>query len=182
MSTCLFLLLTRFIVLGWSFGGVLAFEVSRQLARHGKPVKGLILVDSPVPINHQALPEPIVSFILAKGDSPTTSRVVQEARARIRDQFLTHAAMLQKYSPAPMQGNSPPCVFVRCVQTMDTERLCGTSYPWLNDVEANKASILQWEKLLGRAIPVLEVDCNHFGAFDASAVRFLPFLQVYTES
>lgn len=178
MSTCpVLFLLTWFIVLGWSFGGVLAFEVSRQLARNGKPVKGLVLVDSPVPINHQALPEPIVSYILAKGDSPTTSRVVQEARTRVRDQFLTHAAMLQKYSPEPMQSNGVPCVFVRCVQTMDTGRLCGTSYPWLNDAEVNKASIKQWERLLGRTIPVLDVDCNHFGAFDASAVRFVPVLQ-----
>ncbi|KAJ3497716.1 hypothetical protein NLG97_g1690 [Lecanicillium saksenae] len=155
---------------GWSFGGVLAFEVSRQLLGLGKPVKGLILIDSPAPINHQALPEVLVSYVLARGESPTTSKMVQEARERVKGQFLKHAAMLQRYSPALAYGSGIPCVFIRCVQTMDTERLCNTSYPWLSDAQVNQMSITQWESLIGCDIQVLDVDCNHFEAFDTVTV------------
>jgi amino acid adenylation domain-containing protein len=34
---------------GWSFGGVVAFEMARQLARAGVPVGALVLLDTPVP-------------------------------------------------------------------------------------------------------------------------------------
>lgn len=159
----------------------MAFEVSRQLMRLGKSVKGLILVDSPVPINHQALPEALVSYVLARGESPTTSELVQEARARVKNQFLKHAAMLQRYNPAPAYGSDIPCVFVRCVQTMDTERLCNTSYPWLNDAQINKMSITQWESLVGRDLQVLDIDCNHFEAFDIATVRRYRSLYVHVQ-
>ncbi|KAI1843804.1 hypothetical protein JX266_010063 [Neoarthrinium moseri] len=53
---------------------------------------------------------------------------------------------------------------------MDTERLCGVAYPWLNDSAAREASIEGWHQLLGSKILVLEIDCNHFEVFDAAHV------------
>ncbi|PBK82329.1 alpha/beta-hydrolase [Armillaria gallica] len=37
---------------GWSFGGVVGFEAARQLMRRGVPVKGVVLIDSPFPVDH----------------------------------------------------------------------------------------------------------------------------------
>ncbi len=37
---------------GWSFGGVVGFEAARQLMRRGVPVKGIVLINSPFPVDH----------------------------------------------------------------------------------------------------------------------------------
>ena len=43
--------------LGWLFGGIVALEAFHQLTKLGFTVKGLILIDSPLPINHIPLPK-----------------------------------------------------------------------------------------------------------------------------
>ncbi len=37
---------------GWSFGGVVGFEATRQLTRRGVPVKGVVLIDTPFLVDH----------------------------------------------------------------------------------------------------------------------------------
>ncbi|KAJ7605013.1 Alpha/Beta hydrolase protein [Roridomyces roridus] len=37
---------------GWSFGGVAAYEIALQLANRGVAVKGIVLIDSPCPGDH----------------------------------------------------------------------------------------------------------------------------------
>ncbi|KAL8846942.1 MAG: hypothetical protein Q9221_007984 [Calogaya cf. arnoldii] len=51
---------------GWSFGGVVAFEATQILQRLGFNVRGLVLIDSPYPQNHEPLPEDIIRFILGR--------------------------------------------------------------------------------------------------------------------
>ncbi|KAK2629894.1 hypothetical protein QTJ16_000714 [Diplocarpon rosae] len=41
---------------GWSAGGVLAYEMTRQLIRKGETVERLLLIDSPCPVKLEALP------------------------------------------------------------------------------------------------------------------------------
>jgi hypothetical protein len=136
----------------------------------------VVLLDSPVPNNHQALPRQVIAHVVGKGVGdqarPVTTPTRQEALDRIEAQFIRHGRMLQEYQPPPSGGNDVPCVMVSCTRNMDTERLCGVAYPWLNDPAAREASIEGWHKLLGRPIPVLEVDCNHFEVFDAAHVGF----------
>lgn len=169
---------------GWSFGGVLAFEVSRQLVRKGTSVKGVILIDSPVPISHKALPREIISYVLARATADgraIKSDAAKKARDDVEAQFKKHAAMLQEYSPGRADAKSGwadvPVVILRCLRTMDTEALCGVTYPWLNDVQVAQESIEKWEKLIGRRIPVLELDCDHFDVFKSANVsdRFCSF-------
>jgi thioesterase domain-containing protein len=47
---------------GWSAGGVLAYEMSRQLVQEGERVNKLILIDSPYPINLEPLPASFHAF------------------------------------------------------------------------------------------------------------------------
>ncbi|KAL7939401.1 hypothetical protein V8C35DRAFT_326452 [Trichoderma chlorosporum] len=159
---------------GWSFGGVLAFEVSRQLQLQGTRVKGVILVDSPVPKGHEALPRQIISYILdqRRNGSPSGNRVAanseaaMRARASIESQFRRHADMLQCYNPKSNPHGDVPCVIIRCAQNMDTMSLCGVEYPFLGSSESRDQSTREWENLTGQRIPVLDVDCNHFEVFD----------------
>lgn len=152
---------------------MLAYEVSRQLSRLGKRVKGVILIDSPAPVNHQALPPEVARHVLSRGQ-PLQSDAAKTKLAAVEAAFERHASMLQNYAPhgagAGAELGQLPCVIIRCTRTMDTERLCGVSYPWLSDADARDRSIAEWEALIGRRIPVLDVDCDHFSPFEASHV------------
>jgi yersiniabactin nonribosomal peptide synthetase len=43
---------------GWSSGGAIAFEMARQLERDGERVEGVVLIDTPAPLQHGPLDEP----------------------------------------------------------------------------------------------------------------------------
>lgn len=160
---------------GWSFGGVLAFEVSRQLRRLGREVKGVILIDSPAPIDHQALPQEVISYVVGKNqhNKKNVPEALKQARKKIDLNFQHHAMLLQNYHPQPQAGDVP-CVMLKCSQVMDTEALCNVTYPWLSDADFRITTIRQWEQLIGRRIPVLDVDCNHFQVFDSEHVSLPP--------
>lgn len=156
---------------------MLAFEVARLLQSYGLAVKGLILIDSPPPIDHKALPEEIVSHVLSKHTSienAFTSETSKKALETIKNRFRYHAMMLQNYHPEPLVDNIP-CVMLKCSRSMDTESLCGLAYPWISDDDFRDKSVAQWEHLVGGSIPVLDIDCNHFEVFDPKYVRFSPY-------
>ncbi|KAI0437520.1 hypothetical protein F4803DRAFT_570691 [Xylaria telfairii] len=163
----------REVVLGgWSFGGVLAFEVARQLQLLCRPVKGLILIDSPPPIDHHALPLEIISYIMRNKTTSETTYAIEsskQAREKVRQKFQYHAMLLQNYHPEPRTG-SPPCVMLKCSRLMDTAMLCNVSYPWVSDGSFREKSVRQWEQLIGRSIPTLEIACDHFQVFDTDHV------------
>ncbi|ROT35234.1 phenolpthiocerol synthesis polyketide synthase ppsA [Sodiomyces alkalinus F11] len=160
------------ILCGWSFGGVVAFEVSRQLRRRGNSAAGIILVDSPFPLGHQALPAEVISHVVGgsyQGQGRVQSAAANHARSCIEAQFRRHARFLEKYEPRP-ETEDVPCVAILCKQTMDTQALCGVPYPWLADSESREQSLKDWEGLLGRNISVLRVNSNHFNLFDAANI------------
>ncbi|KAG7133422.1 Orsellinic acid synthase like protein [Verticillium longisporum] len=156
----------RPILCGWSFGGVLALEISHQLQQRGNSPRGIILIDSPLPIEHEPLPEEIISRVVRKFPSLHESGAAAKVRSCVEAQFRRHAGLLKGYSPLPFRGDVP-CVSIVCKKTIDTQALCGVSYPWLSDSGFRDKSLKGWERLLGREIPVLEIDCNHFEVFDA---------------
>ncbi|KAK4244019.1 hypothetical protein C7999DRAFT_35640 [Corynascus novoguineensis] len=161
---------------GWSFGGVLAFEISRQLATlHGRTVKGLILIDSPAPVNHQALPGKVVQHVLSR--RMLGSAAAREMLEAVAANFGRYAALLETYSrgdAATAAPSSVPCVLIRCRRTMDLAALCDVNnYPWLSDIAAADESIRTWERLLGRPLPVLNLDCDHFSPFEPENIAEL---------
>ncbi|KAI0194248.1 hypothetical protein F4808DRAFT_474880 [Astrocystis sublimbata] len=157
---------------GWSFGGVLAFEVSRQLQALGRRVKGLILIDSPPPVEHQALPPEVISYILTNkisNDKTYVTESSKQAREKIKQKFEHHAMLLQNYHPE-RRSRSVPCVMLKCSRSMDTELLCNITYPWVSNSDFREQSVSQWEQLMGRSIPVLDIACDHFQIFDTEHV------------
>lgn len=49
---------------GWSFGGVVAFEAARVLQAEGHAIAGVVLIDSPPPINHKPLSAAIINDVV----------------------------------------------------------------------------------------------------------------------
>ena len=137
----------------------MAFEVSRQLQRRGCAPGGLILIDSPVPIQHEPLPADIISLIVGKSHTGAAG-----ARSCIEAQFRRNARLLQSYAPPP-EPDGALCIAIVCSQLMDTQNLCGRPYRWLSDGDSREKSLKDWEQLLGRELPVLELNCNHFEVF-----------------
>lgn len=162
-----------FAVPGWSFGGVLAYEVARQLLQLHWDVKGVILIDSPCPKNHQPLPEPIIQHIL-RPLFKTNSTAQENSIAAVAAQFHAHAGFLSDYLPSP---TFPPkdlrYVMLRNEETMDTSHLCGVAYPWLDDQEARSRSIKDWEDIVGCQITVLGIPGNHFEPFASQHVSVI---------
>ena len=100
----------------------------------------------------------------AKGKDPV-SEAAKQARDVVVAQFKRHANMLEKYNPRADAGDVP-CVILNCTQTLDTQKLCRVSYPWLSEESFREQCVADWEQLIGRRIPVMDVDCDHFEIFD----------------
>ncbi|KAI4192447.1 MAG: hypothetical protein LQ350_008647, partial [Teloschistes chrysophthalmus] len=115
---------------GWSFGGIMAYEIARQLSASG-------LIDSPVPLNHSSLPEKVIDHVIASSSASGSS-----INANLLREFKHCARLLSEYYPAPpltaSQRNGGPIktIMLRSTDTFDTEARCGVEYPWLGDQEA----------------------------------------------
>jgi thioesterase domain-containing protein len=56
-----------YALLGWSMGGLVAFETARRLLHAGEAVQRLIVIDAPPPVGHRRLPESEISkYFLAE--------------------------------------------------------------------------------------------------------------------
>ncbi|KAL8881078.1 MAG: hypothetical protein Q9192_007879 [Flavoplaca navasiana] len=154
---------------GWSFGGVVAFEVAQILQRRGFSVNGLILIDSPYPKNHDPLPEEIVKFVLGPksskngaiknhgNDTGTDSHLLTE--------FKANAALLGQYSPPPARCDIKT-VILRSLETFDSSGLCGVKYEWLESQTARTEAVQGWQSMIAGSIDVLDIPGHHFQAFD----------------
>lgn len=79
-----------YLLAGWSAGGVLAYEMTRQLVERGERVEKLILIDSPYPIKLEALPPVFHQFcneigLLGDGKSTPPSWLLPHFRATVRE-------------------------------------------------------------------------------------------------
>ncbi len=157
------------MVQGWSFGGLVAFEVARQLMANGFEVKGLILIDSPNPIDHEPLPEEVISCIIKFPNQTSAAK----ASAALQEEFRFNASLLGIYEAAPLfatNGRKLKTVMLRSQDVLDTECLCGVSYEWLSNQDARAAAIVAWEGLVGGHVEVLPILGNHFEAFSSKNV------------
>ncbi|KAK5166036.1 polyketide beta-ketoacyl-synthase [Saxophila tyrrhenica] len=164
---------TRTVILsGWSFGGVLAYEIAQHLAPLGTTVQGVMFIDSPPPIHHEPLPPPIVDYILnANRKSKLAPR--GDARAIVASQFEMHARFLAEYSPSASEAHvavDTQYVMLQCQDTFDAMGLCGVEYAWLGDSGMRSESTRQWECILGRQMVVLGIPGNHFEPFSSSKI------------
>ena len=155
---------------GFSFGGVVAFEMARQLLQKGKQIKGIILIDSPYPIDHEPLPDAIISHITKSGSSDDSE---DEGRQLMSAQFQANAALLGKYQLPSTEVAYPNVIMLRSRETLDCEKVCGVHYPWISDQKSRSAAIVAWEQLVRQSIPVLDIPGHHFEAFASQNVSLL---------
>ncbi|KAM3077744.1 polyketide beta-ketoacyl-synthase [Clarireedia jacksonii] len=158
---------------GWSFGGVVAFEAARQiLEKRGVRVKGLILIDSPYPINHKPLPKQVIDQILQPN---LTSKILSLPESDVlHEEFQRNAALLGEYKPTELTGSKAfgvPTVMLQSMDTFDTVAECGVDYSWLSSQSARNDAVASWEGLIGEKFEVFSIPGNHFEAFSPNMVN-----------
>ncbi|KAB8227364.1 beta-ketoacyl synthase [Aspergillus alliaceus] len=160
---------------GWSFGGVLAHEVAQQLDKMEYNTLAVILIDSPCPFNHHPLPSQVVDYILGPESLPHSILSIMSS------QFQSHTQFLAGYR---MQGPVPPArmyAMLHSEQVLDTTRLCGIAYPWLESRQERLLALQQWEDLLGRSLVVYGIPGNHFEPFNDEYVKHSSTYTIYIE-
>ena len=155
----------------------MAFEAAQQLMANGFEVKGLILIDSPNPIDHEPLPNEVIASII----KPSSQAHASNNNAALREEFQFNASLLASYKAVSFSKTNRPrlkTVMLRSQDVFDTESLCGVRYDWLNNQDARAAAIVAWEGLVGGHVEVLPIPGNHFEAFSQKNVSsiYFPFM------
>lgn len=179
------------IYTGWSFGGVVAFEVARQLLQENNLetkslVRGVMLIDSPCPVQHVPLSSEIIDAVLASAHSELPSTTFsssagwkKEVLRLVRRQFEYNARLLSEYGSAlrncesehevddPVLGSFPPLVLLRSKQGFRSPKIPSKDVPeWLRGRKSLKAGVDGWEGLAGRdKVKVLDIPGDHFSVF-----------------
>lgn len=171
---------------GWSAGGVVAYEVARQLIAQGETIDRLILLDSPCPLRLEPLPSRLHHFLDRIG-------LLGTGAGEVPDWLLPHfdAAIkaLDEYEPGPMAAaddadKAPKKTFA----IWATDGVCGMpgdvklpleegdpkSMRWLLENRSDFGSN-GWDALLpGGTMRFATVGGNHFTMMRQPAVSLDP--------
>jgi iterative type I PKS product template protein len=151
---------------GWSFGGVVAFETARQLLKRGVDVKGVVLVDTPSPLNHVPLSDSLLDSII----NLDTRSVSSEIGRLIKSQFEMNSRMLGEYDPLIGGAPYPPLAFLRSRKGFNPSSIPNIP-KWLKDRSSEvKQATAGWEMLVGTSVKVWDIPGHHFEPFHASNV------------
>ena len=149
---------------GWSFGGVVAFRAAQLLLAKDYPVKGVILIDSPAPLDQQPLPTEIVNAIVKPPDKDADEMSIAINKAVLR-QFTLNTALLVKFEPAPMP-TQPKMILLRSREGFDASGLACERHAWLEDREDRRSAVQGWETVVGAKVEVIDIPGNHFEVFE----------------
>ncbi|KAK1235584.1 polyketide beta-ketoacyl-synthase [Marasmius sp. AFHP31] len=159
---------TPVILGGWSFGGVVAYEVARQMISSGQRVKGVVLIDSPSPVNHVPLSSALINAVL---DLEKVASNTDIARL-VKSQFQMSSRMLGDYEP-PTTGPHPAIVLLRSSEGLKLDHTDGpvVEIPeWLSDRSDPSRISIGWERLTQTPVKVIDIPGNHFEVFNVQNV------------
>ena len=151
---------------GWSFGGVVAFEVATQLLTRTFPVKGVILLDSPSPYNHVPLSSCLIDRVL-----DAAGNIEPKFRNFCKIQFSRNATLLSEYKPSRGHHN----LHVSFLKSNEPYELPDSHEDievprWLSDRSDISFIVEGWQSILDAPINILDIPGHHFQAFEAKNV------------
>ena len=156
------------VTLGWSFGGVVAFRAAQILLADKHPVRGVVLIDSPPPLDHQPLPADLIDIVFKTSQKP--NKIVDTIHRSIRRQVILNTAMLTSFRP--VHGTpTPKMILLRSREGYDTSSLPVRHTAWLSDRSDPRCLIDDWETVVGAKVDVMDIPGHHFGPFEAENVR-----------
>ena len=175
-----------YILGGWSFGGVVAFEAARVLMAGAYDVTGVVLIDSPPPLNHKPLSANIIDAV-TKGDRNRGGLVGETIRNLVRESFTACAEMLGAFKPEAVTSTSRAIPRTFLLRSRDGFHLNTSNDSgraenvWLQDRTEPRTSIEGWEILTKAKMPYMDIPGNHFQVFDAANVSWGLLLHVWIQ-
>jgi iterative type I PKS product template protein len=176
-----------YLLAGWSAGGVLAYEMTRQLIAKGEKVEKLLLLDSPCPVGLEALPPMFHQYCKEIGLLGTDN--TEKLPNWLLPHFAATVRELTAYSEGLGDGsgidvsNMPPTVLIWArdgIVHKETDKRpdwdenvrMPNSMDWLVHNRTNLGSN-NWEKLVGNNVTCLSMPGNHFTMMRAPLVSLL---------
>jgi thioesterase domain-containing protein len=133
---------------GWSMGGMVAWEMSRQLAAAGESVERLVLLDTHADVaradDAPALDAARLAFDLHLQRSPLGSGVAGGARELAWEAFRASFFAARRYEPAPLRLPHP-ALLVRAADNDDP------------------MDTVAWLRLAGERLEIRDVAADHWG-------------------
>jgi hypothetical protein len=154
---------------GWSFGGIVAFEVARYLLKSDVPVKGVVLIDSPSPLNHVPLSDALIDSIVNLNRSSIPSSI----GLLVKEQFRMSSRMLLDYDPLVRCGPYPQLVLLCSCENYDPGGVDLEVPDWLSNRgdRRSAAAAAGWETIVGKPVKCIDIPGHHFQAFHNLNVR-----------
>lgn len=137
-----------------------AYETSLQLAKKGIQTQGILLIDSPSPINHVPLSDALIDSVVNLDARSANSDLGRLVKA----QFAMNARMLGKYDPRATGGTCPPLVLLRSSEGFNPPGVSDVPI-WLADRSDPKIATAGWESLASGPVKVLDIPGHHFTPF-----------------
>lgn len=149
---------------GWSFGGVVAFEIAKILRTRSVDVKGVIFIDTPNPFHHTPMTLDLIDYVLDH-----TKDVGPESRNLCRSQFIMSSQLLCDYVPTK-SCDTIMAVFLWSKDGFEPPDTIADLPAWL--VDRTDPSILTsgWDFLCGSPVRTIEIPGHHFQPFETANV------------
>lgn len=158
-----FLLAIADFYVGWSFGGVVAFEAAKQLLTAGFSVRGLVLLDAPPPSGRAILSDELIASVLENSKNGNRTDVLQH-------QLQRHARMMSRYrGTAHDSPTRLASIYVRCTEGYQAPPNV-TVDEWYTKRGDAGSIVAEWKTLLDEDLIVLDVPGHHFEMFLPSRV------------
>jgi hypothetical protein len=132
-------------------------------------VKGVVLIDSPSPLNHVPLSDALIESIVVKLNRGSLSSNIG---LLVKEQFQTNSRMLLDYNPIAGGGPYPQLVLLCSCENYEPG--IGLEVPgWLsNRGDRHSASAAAgWETIVGKPVKCIDIPGHHFQAFHSLYVR-----------
>lgn len=153
-------------MIGWSFGGVIAFEVARQLIASGVHVPGVVLIDSPHPRTHTPLSDEVLKAAFSQS---IKTRAMELARTQM--QHAMEALVNYDHNLSPAKHVLPSkAVMLRSRDGFHPAKSISQSDVFLAERSDPTTIVAEWEDILGCRVPVLDIPGNHFEPFESRYV------------
>ncbi|KAI2469619.1 putative polyketide synthase [Annulohypoxylon bovei var. microspora] len=161
-----------YLVGGWSFGGVVAFEAARRLVAQGHGVIGVVLIDSPAPLDHQPLSPRIIDAVTGQAKVPVTD-TAKAIRALTRRSFASCASLLDAFTPESPDALPVPRVFLLRSRDgwQDPSDPEFFENEWLQNRRNPRGAISGWETVTASKVAWVDIPGDHFQVFDAANIE-----------
>lgn len=130
-------------------------------------MKGVVLIDSPSPLNHVPLSDALIDSIVKLNRSTVPSSI----GLLIKEQFQMSSRMLLDYDPLVGCGPYPQLVLLCSRENYDPG--CDLEVPdWLSNRGDGLSTAAGWETIVGKPVKCIDIPGHHFQAFHNLYVRF----------